>query len=85
MSTSTDTRRPVRIMSKATAGRDQSQHETVNVVTSRGLDAKTLQLKEHVQLTAAQAVPGVHETLIDSGGTVKGLRTILVSGYSAPN
>jgi hypothetical protein len=84
MSTPTDSRRPTRIISKAQAGRDQNEHETVNIVATKPSDPHKA-IKEHVQLTAAQTKPGVHETLIDSGGTVKGLRTIYINGYTAPN
>lgn len=84
MSTVTDQRRQTRIISKATAARDGAQHETVNIVTTTTGVIKG-QHKEHVQLTSAQTVSGVHETLIDSAGSVKGLRTIFVSGYTAPN
>lgn len=89
MSTSIDWRRVVRIIS-AVAG-DANVHETVNVITvkNNGTDPHN-SIKEHVQITAAQynALGPYKEqidTFRDSGGTVKGLRTIYVSGYTAPS
>lgn len=79
-----DPRPTKRIISKATAGNDQHQHETVNIVTSKPSDPHHA-VKECVQITAAQAKAGVHEMLIDSAGTVKGLRTIYINGYTTPS
>lgn len=50
---------------------------TVNIKTSGGVEAKT-----HAQ--TASPVKGVHPTYQDSGGTVKGLKTIIIPGYVAP-
>lgn len=84
MSTPTDQRRPARVISKASAGADHSEHETVNIVSVKPTDPHHA-IKEQVQLTAAQTTAGVQETLIDSGGTVKGLRTIYINGYTGPS
>lgn len=53
---------------------------TVNITTT-----KKVEHKQAAQLTAAQAVTQTHKTVMDSGGTVAGLRTICIPGYSAPN
>lgn len=50
---------------------------TVNIKTSGGVEAKT-----HTQTAAP--VKGVHQTFQDSGGTVKGLKTIIIPGYTGP-
>lgn len=98
MSTSTDYRRVVRIVAAEDVPRSQKNaHETVNVVAVLADADKghnhggTPMLKECVQLTAAQynALTAVQQQQIDyviaSGGTVKGLRTIYVNGYSGPS
>lgn len=96
MSTPIDLRRPVRVMATESPG-TRNAHETVNVITALADKDKgksqggTPVIKEHVQITAAQynAQPN-HlknqiDTFIDSGGTVAGLRTILIPGYAGPN
>lgn len=54
---------------------------TVNVVTS---DA-THTFPVHAQLTVGQQTTGVHRTFQDSGGTKKGLKTIVIPGYTGPS
>lgn len=50
---------------------------TVNIKTSGGTEAKT-----HGQ--TASPVKGVQPTYQDSGGAVKGLKTIIIPGYTGP-
>lgn len=50
---------------------------TVNVKTSGGTEAQL-----HAQ--TATPVKGVHPTYQDSGGTIKGLKTIIIPGYVGP-
>ena len=61
-------------------------HRPVNIVTSLAGDQHHA-VKTHLQATAAQAAlaPGSQETVQDSGGSIKGLPTIFISGYVAPN
>lgn len=74
-----------RIIAKSTSNHT---HETVNIVSSANLpDAQKGKVKRHQQVTGAvaAAMKGAFKTLQDSGGTVKGLRTIHIPGYSGPN
>lgn len=61
------------------------QHlKTVNIVTSVALDVHH-SIPQFLQLTAAQAMTGVHATFMDGSSSPKGLPTIFISGYSGPN
>ena len=71
-----------RIIAALAKAQDLHQHKMVNIVTSAGLDHR---IKTVIQHTAAQAVVGQHPTYQDSGGTVNGLPTICITGYSGPN
>lgn len=51
---------------------------TVNIVTADS----THKFPTYTQTAAP--VKGVHETVQDSGGSVKGLKTIVIPGYVAP-
>lgn len=82
MSTPSDTRQSVRVI--AASANDKNVHETVNIIASVGTDDKK-SIKEHVQLTAAQAMVQHHKTVMPTASTVKGLRTIYINGYSGPN
>lgn len=70
----------------AFASKNVHHLRTVNIKAS---NSKTLDphnaIHEYVQLTPAQMVKGIHETVMDSGGQIKGLPTIYVNGYTAPN
>lgn len=81
MSTHQDQRKPVRIVAQSNAQRGILK--TVNIRTTAPADKH--QAQECVQLTAAQAKVHDHATFMDSGGTIAGLRTIYIAGYSAPN
>lgn len=62
--------------------------ETVNINSVASLpDVMKHTVKRYTQVTAAVAAAnkGKFETFKDSGGTVKGLRTIHIPGYAAPN
>lgn len=67
--------RTVRVLSAE--GRTPNQHETVNIVTTPDPRYETC-----LQSAAVNdpAIPQV----IDSGGSVQGLRTICIVGYTAP-
>lgn len=58
--------------------------ETVNIVTSPPANN---QAEKCIQVTALQAAAANNEipTVQDSGGSVAGLRTVYISGYTAPN
>ena len=58
--------------------------KTVNIVTSLPAGG---QVKTATQQTSAvvSANPNEFPTYMDSGGTVAGLPTVFISGYSAPN
>jgi len=63
---------------------------TVNILTSQVASAGTSAHphKGHTQVTAAQAsafMSGQVKTVQASGGTIAGLPTIVIPGYSAPN
>lgn len=64
-------------------------HQTVNIVSTPTLpdNLKSGKVKRINQLTAAQtaANKGSIKTLQDSGGTVKGLHTVHIPGYTTPN
>jgi hypothetical protein len=79
-----DPRKSVRII----AFNAQNVHhiKTANISTVQNTGgAANHPHREFLQLTAAQAVKGVHPTIMDSGGTVKGLPTLYVAGYGGPN
>jgi hypothetical protein len=57
--------------------------KVVNVAAAPAAGDKRNQ-KEHVQAAAAP-LKGEYPTYMDSGGTVAGLPTIFVSGYSGPS
>lgn len=59
-------------------------HRTVNIVTSLAGDIHHA-VKTHTQVTSANSKVGINETVQDSGGSIKGLPTIFISGYSGPN
>lgn len=84
MSTITDQRKPVRIV--AFNAQNVQTLKTVNVLAAAPVDPGH-EIKECLQLTAAQAT--VQEpTLMAAGGpgsTIKGLPTIFINGYTAPN
>lgn len=82
MSTQTDPRKSVRVI--ALSATDKNVHRTVNIVTSVAGDVHH-SIKPHAQVTAAQAVAGITETVMDSGGSKPGLPTIFISGYSGPS
>lgn len=82
MSTQTDQRKPVRVV--AANANDRNVHETVNIVTALATTDKS-SVKEHLQLTAAQAMVQAHKTVMPTAATVKGLRTIYIAGYSGPS
>lgn len=69
--------KPIRVIAKNTALRNLA---TVNIVTTQGPHTKV-----HSQLAGGAQLTGVHSTVMDSAGTVKGLRTICIPGYSAPS
>lgn len=73
-------RKSVRVIAFAAA--NVHHLKTCNIVTAQ---QAAVPYKEFLQLTAAQAVKGVHPTIMDSGGTVKGLPTVYISGYGGPN
>lgn len=70
---------------RVAANTNNKQLETVNVASTQPPNGP--KHKKHQQVTAAQAAakPHLFETYQDSGGTVKGLRTIHIPGYAAPN
>ncbi len=70
----------VRVIAASAA--NPQQHETVNIATT-----KRANNPQFLQITAAQALanPNRFETVKDSAGTITGLRTICITGYSAPN
>lgn len=74
----------VRIIANA----HNKQIETVNIIAGAQLaDNQKGRVKRHVQATSGQTSAAGHqiETFQDSGGTVKGLRSIHIPGYSSPN
>lgn len=83
MSTQTDTRPSIRVI--AANANDRNIHETVNVISVAPSTEDKKSIKEHVQLTAAQAMVQAHKTVMPTASTVKGLRTIYINGYSGPN
>jgi hypothetical protein len=58
---------------------------TVNIISTQAAETDKHRTKTTTQLTAAQVMIGIHETVMDSGGTVAGLPTIFISGYAGPN
>jgi len=82
VSTSVDQRKSVRIV--AFSSKNVQHLKTVNILAVKPVDPAHV-IKEHVQLTAAQAMVQHHPSLMDSGGSIKGLPTIYINGYSAPN
>lgn len=69
-------RKSIRVI--AASARDAGQHRVVNIRT-----AKRNEHAEFLQVAGDQGrtIP----TVKDSGGTVAGLPTICIQGYSAPN
>jgi hypothetical protein len=57
---------------------------TVNIVAAAPVDPHH-SIKEYLQLTAAQYSNGIHEQVMAAGSTQKGLPTIYINGYTAPN
>ena len=59
---------------------------TVNIITTQAAD-KALHLREYVQVTAAQAAanPNLIPTFMAAGASTKGLPTVYINGYTAPN
>lgn len=80
MSQPADHRKPVRII----AFNSKNGLKTVNIVTSVSKDPDK-NVKECLQLTAAQAKVEQHPTWQDSGGSIKNLPTIVIQGYAGPN
>lgn len=70
-------RKSIRVI--AASAKDPGQHRTVNIRT-----AKKTEHAEFLQVTAAQTTRDL-PTVKDSGGSITGLPTIVVQGYSAPN
>jgi hypothetical protein len=60
------------------ANANRKNQPTVNIVTT-----KTASVKSHAQVTAASAGHTV-PTYQASGGTIAGLKTIHIAGYSGP-
>jgi hypothetical protein len=71
----------VRVIAKSTSNHT---NKLVNIVTSTVGDVHHA-IKTYLQLTAVQAKVGIHHTFQDSGGSIKGLPTICIVGYTGPN
>jgi len=82
MSTQSDQRKSVRIV--AFSSKSVQTLRTVNIVATAPADPHH-SVKEHTQLTAAQTMVGIHPTWMDSGGSVKGLPTVYINGYTGPS
>ena len=82
MSTQTDQRKNVRIVAQSNS--NSGVLKSVNIVTAQ--DAAR-EIKEHVQMTAAQwaLTPGEIPTYMDASAHPLGLPTIFISGYAVPN
>lgn len=78
MAVTIEPRASVRVIAYASA--KAGTFPTVNIVTT-----KRPEHREHLQLTAAQAVVQTHKTVMDSGGGKVGLPTVCIQGYTAPN
>lgn len=76
-----EVRRTVRVVAFSAAQRGVLR--TVNILTA----PKTSAHKEKLQATGAQATanPNVFRTVMDSGGQIAGLPTIVIAGYVGPN
>jgi hypothetical protein len=84
MSTPTDQRKQVRIV--AQSNKSAGVVKTVNIVTVK--PSIPSEVKECVQVTAANwalGARGVIATFMDGSASPKGLPTIFISGYTAPN
>lgn len=82
MSTTTDHRKPVRIV--AFNAKNVQHLRTVNIVSSKPVDPHH-SIKECIQLTAAQARVQHNPTWMDGSANPKGLPTIYINGYAAPS
>lgn len=85
MSTPTDHRKPVRIV--AFNAKNVHILRTVNILAVAPVDPGH-SIKEHLQLTAAQAQVQHQPTLMASGAPgaiTSNLPTIFILGYTAPN
>ena len=84
MSTATDPRPFARIITYA--AKNVHYLRTVNIITTQAAD-KALHLREYVQVTAAQAAayPNLIPTFMAAGASTKGLPTVYINGYTAPN
>ena len=69
------------------ANANNKTYRTVNIVTSQPAnDAHHYPQYAQVTLATVNAnPPGTFETVQDSGGTVAGLKTVYIPGYTAPN
>lgn len=85
MSTTTDQRKPIRIV--AFNAKNVQTLKTVNVAAVRP-NGPASEIKECLQLTAAQSVVQQTPTYMAAGApgsTVLGIPTIFVNGYTTPN
>lgn len=82
MSTTVEPRQSVRIV--AFNSKNVQHLRTVNILAAKPSDPHH-SIREFLQLTSANSTVGTHRTLMDSAGTVKGVPTIYVNGYTAPN
>jgi hypothetical protein len=71
----------------AYAAKNVQHLRTVNVLAAAPVDPNH-SIKPSIQLTAVQYKTGVHEQVMASGApnaVTKGLPTIFINGYTAPN
>lgn len=84
MSTVTDPRPFARII--AYNAKEIHYLRTVNIITTQATD-KALHSREYVQATAAQVAlrPNLTATFMAAASSTKGLPTVYINGYTAPN
>ena len=81
-STTNDPRPSIRVLAYSAA--NVHHLRTANIVAAAPADPHH-SIKEYLQLTAAQYNPHIHEQVMAAGSTQKGLPTIYINGYTAPN
>ena len=82
MASATDMRPSIRVIAYNAA--NAGIIPTRNIVTSQqttGIE----RYKECVQLTAAQALAGIHKTVMAAASVTAGLPSLYIAGYSAPS
>lgn len=73
-----------RIIAFNAATQRQNHMRVVNIVSTTPAAGDKPNRKQHTQASVAPRA-GEYPTYMDSGGTVSGLPTIFISGYSGPS